>query len=304
MDDEFKSIDEPPEEYPEGMGAADFVPDKPISDGPGMEPEGGGPGPASESDFGGPGAGPEMGMPEMGTPGMEPGIEEMGLGGEPGVEPGAGEGEAVAEPKRGKLKALMSTPKGIAIVVAGIVGVLAVLGIVGFLLFGFLVASRTADVVVTTVQTGAPPPGATGSGSSTMTAQGAGEEEGLPEAFEVFETKDPFRPLLVKVEETPEGTTAQVTSSAETTTTSTSAGTTGGTSSGTSSGGSGSTTSLTLKSISYADGQWTAVLVYGGKNYSVHAGDVVDSSPWKVLSITSSSVTVQYGEDQQVTLDL
>jgi len=299
MNDEFKSIDEPPEEYPEGTGAADFAPDETIPGVPGMEPEPAGPGPAPVSDFGGPGGGSEMGMPEM-----EPGLDEMGPGGELGPEPGSPEGEPAAEPKQGRLKSLMSTPKGIAIVVAGIVGVLAVLGIVGFLLFGFLAASRTADVAVTTVQSGTPPPGTGGSAAGTMTAQDVGEEEGLPEAFEVFETKDPFRPLLVKVEETPEGTTAQVTSTAETTTTSTSGGTTGGTSSGTTSGGSTSTTSLTLKSISYEDGQWTAVLVYGGKSYSVHAGEVVDSSPWKVLSITSSSVTVQYGEDQQATLSL
>jgi len=152
--------------------------------------------------------------------------------------------------------------------------------------------------------------GPNGSTSGTMTAQAGGTEVGLPEAFEVFENKDPFRPLIVLPEETSGETvasTAQATTSSSTTETGSGTTTSGTTTDGGSTDGGGtdddgdtSTNSLTLKSITYDDGEYTAVFEYGGKEYSTQEGDVIDSSPWKVVNITSSSVTLLYGDEEIV----
>lgn len=312
MDDEFKSIDEPPEELPAGMTPADFEADEASSSVPTPEPDLSGPGPGP-----GPGGSWESpGMePEPGGMGMEPGLGEVAPGAEPGGELGAGAGEPGAGEEKpsaqDRLKSLTSTPKGIAILVGGVVGVLVVFGAVAFIVMGIFSRSSAPPVTVTGVEgTSTTASGTAGSTTGTNTA-GGGSSEGLPEAFEVFENRDPFTALIVKT--TDDGTTAEVSSVSGTTGSTTSGattsegGTTGGTTGGGSSGGgSTSTNSLTLKSISYDDGHWTAVLVYGGKNYSVHSGDTVDSSPWKVISISASSVTVQYGDDStmQTTLTL
>lgn len=274
MADDFRSIDQPPEEFPAGMTAADFASDEGAQSRPGMEPG--------------------FGMPT-----------------EPGTEPGPGPGEEPKPSGQDKLKAFIGTSKGKAIAIGGIVAFLAILGIVAFFVVTVVLAPPTAEPPAVT---GVTTPGGSVAGTSTAgpsaatsgTAALQGEDTGLPDALEVFENKDPFRPLIIQVEESEAGTTVEVSSEPSPTVTETSeSGSTssGGTSSSSSSGGSSSTTSLTLKSISYSGGEWVAVVVYGGKSYTVRAGDQVANSPWKVLSITSSSMTVQYG-DEQVTLTL
>lgn len=58
---------------------------------------------------------------------------------------------------------------------------------------------------------------------------------------------------------------------------------------------------LILKSITTENGERVATFYWNGAVYSVHAGDQVDDSPWKVLTIYSDSVLMLYG-DSQVTL--
>jgi hypothetical protein len=58
---------------------------------------------------------------------------------------------------------------------------------------------------------------------------------------------------------------------------------------------------LLLKSIVTSNGKKVAILYWNGTDYKCHAGDTVDSSPWKVLTIYSDSVLMLYG-DSRVTL--
>lgn len=273
MDDQFTPIDQPPEELPPGMTPADFA--------------------TEGSEF------------ESGPP----------------LEPGATPPEAPKPSAQDKLTNFVATPKGKAIAIGGVVGLLVVLGAVVFLVLSIVTKSPAPEVTGTTTAPGtatapggtAPSATTTGSAGSTMTAQGTSPSDGLPEAFEVFENKDPFKPLIVAPPEqsATSGTTSQADVSAQApaaSSTNSDATKTNGTSSagGTTSGDSGSTStnSLTLKSISVSNGEYTAVLVYGGKSYTVQEGDVVDSSPWKVKKITSSSVTMLYGDGDTITLTL
>lgn len=234
---------------------------------------------------------PPENMPE--TPGpMEPG--ELGL--EPGPPP-----EEPTPSGADKLRAFVATSQGKAIVIGGTAAVVVVLGVVAYLVMSAMSGSQKPTVTGVT-------PGATPAGTpATATAQGAttGAQEtteaegGLPEAFEVFENKDPFKPLIVSQPEPTLGGTTSGTTDGTTTGGTTTGGTTSGSSSSSSgsSSGSTSTNSITLKSITSSGGEYEAVLVYGGKTYTVGAGERVDSSPWKVLDVGSSSVTLQYGDE-------
>jgi type IV pilus biogenesis protein PilP len=58
---------------------------------------------------------------------------------------------------------------------------------------------------------------------------------------------------------------------------------------------------LILKSIQVEDGVQKATFEWNGAEYTVAEGDTVDSSPWKVLEISSDSVVMLFG-DSRVTL--
>lgn len=58
---------------------------------------------------------------------------------------------------------------------------------------------------------------------------------------------------------------------------------------------------LLLKSIVTSNGKRVAILYWNGTDYKLHAGDQVDDSPWKVVTIYSDSVLMLYG-DSRVTL--
>jgi hypothetical protein len=58
---------------------------------------------------------------------------------------------------------------------------------------------------------------------------------------------------------------------------------------------------LLLEGIVVENGVPTAILVYNGTTYRLIEGDVIPGTPWEVLTINETSVTMLYG-DTQVTL--
>ncbi|MEW6188681.1 MAG: hypothetical protein AB1466_01005 [Actinomycetota bacterium] len=91
------------------------------------------------------------------------------------------------------------------------------------------------------------------------------------ESFEVYESKDPFKPLITKV------TTPTVTGTTETT-----------------------PKVLALEDIYTEDGTKYASIKYGSTIYKVKEGDRINDSPYQVLSIGADSVTLLYGDDKIV----
>ena len=53
---------------------------------------------------------------------------------------------------------------------------------------------------------------------------------------------------------------------------------------------------LTLLDITSVDGEPAAVLKLNGEQYTLKVGDAIAGTPWKVLSITDTSVLMQYGD--------
>ncbi len=261
---------------------------------------------------------PEEMPPGMGA-GMPSGDFEPPMGGpEPGPAP-----EAPKPSGREKLNTFVATPKGKAIAIGGAVGFLLVFGVVVFMVMS-IVAKPPQPSVTVTGTTGGPPamPGAGGSApgtgatsaSSTQTAANGGEE-GLPEAFEVFENRDPFQSFIIPSTSTEESATtggtgtSSVTVNQSSSTADSGGDTTGGSSDGGSSGGDSGggttdTSSLTLESITYSGGEYSATFTYGGKSYTVQAGDQIDNSPWEVQWIKSSSAGLVYGDSDEIVLTL
>jgi hypothetical protein len=100
--------------------------------------------------------------------------------------------------------------------------------------------------------------------------------ETITDSYQLYEFKDPFRPLEV----------SESTSSASST---------GGESQDTSSG-----EILELKEIYQQEGKYYARIQYGSVEYIVTKDDQIGSSPYKVVEITDSNVTLLYGDDQVV----
>lgn len=58
---------------------------------------------------------------------------------------------------------------------------------------------------------------------------------------------------------------------------------------------------LYLQNVVTEDGVLKAVLLLNGETYTLASGEVIPGTPWQVLSVSSTSVTMLYG-DKQVTL--
>lgn len=120
---------------------------------------------------------------------------------------------------------------------------------------------------------------------TTTTAKGGTEQTATVDSnttdsaiFKVYEYKDPFQPLI-KAEST--STTTTTTSTTTTTTDETS--------------GSGSQV-LEVQDIFEENGVEYASIKYGASVYKVTEGDRVDESPYEVLTIGETSVTLLYGD--------
>jgi hypothetical protein len=168
----------------------------------------------------------------------------------------------------------------IALIGGAVAIVLVLIGLVWFLILGPAIVgmlSGGTPAAPTTTVPGSTPSTATASPSSTVT-------ETIPAVAsvddrDVFVPRDPFKPIPAPLIPT------------ETVSTS---------------GGSSSTTvdeALVLNDIVTEDGVRKAVLTLAGTQYTVAAGEVVGTSPWKVIAVNKSSVVLLFGDDR-VTLSL
>lgn len=123
--------------------------------------------------------------------------------------------------------------------------------------------------------------------ASVTVPPSAPPEAGLKETFTF---RNIFAPTVHPV-------TATTSSSSGTAVSSTSESETSSTTSTTS----GAKDTLILKSIATDNGVRVATFEWNGANFTVSAGDQVDSSPWQVISIGSDSALMLFG-DSQVTL--
>lgn len=163
--------------------------------------------------------------------------------------------------------------RGPILVAVAVVGLLVVVAAVGGVVYIFLrgATQRLAGSIVT----------AQPSVIATRTAPSAdatisGEKVDVPVSNQdVFTFRDPFKPVVQPVQP---ATSAVATST-------------------------GDPSLLTLENIVMIDGVNHALLQLGSTLYTVAAGEQLGSSPWQVLTIDKSSVTLLFGEDQ-VTLTL
>ncbi len=111
-----------------------------------------------------------------------------------------------------------------------------------------------------------------------------------------FSFRDIFEPT-VKPTKTADSTSGGTSSGG------TNTGTNSGTSTGgTNTGGSGSTSTpsntLELKSVTTENGEPVATFTWNGKTYTAGAGDALEGTSWKVVSISGETVVMLYGDSQ------
>lgn len=186
----------------------------------------------------------------------------------------------VHEPKQG-IAGFVSTPTGrIVLIAVAVVVVLAIFGVVAALVL-FSVAAKApvpqAPVTVSSVPAAAQT--ATASTSATPTIEGT--RVVLPvTSKDVFKSRDPFEPVLK-----PLVTTVPTT--------------------GPSNPGTGTTgvNVMTLQDIATVNGVRKAILWWNGVTYEAGAGDVLENTPWQVVTVNEDSVDLLFG-DVPVTLSV
>lgn len=221
-----------------------------------------------------------------------------------------------------------STPQGkggflatqtgrMALVGGAVAALLVVFMVIGAFLFISFRGGEQPDTEVT-VQ---PPSGTTPPAQqTTQTTPPSVESTTVDEPIEpvgnehVFQFRDLFLPLLKEnppavtpvagTGTTTGGTTGGTTTGGTTTGGTTTGGTTGGTTTtgttgGTTGGGTGLDT-LVLQDIVTDNGTRKAVLELGGETFTLAAGERLEDTPWKVLRVGDSSVTLLFGDSQVV----
>ncbi len=190
-----------------------------------------------------------------------------------------------AEPETAAKKGLLSTAGGkvVAIVVGlGVLGVVAGIAVaIVLVVFGAQAADEMLD------QVGQDAAESTQPVTGSVTAQAEAPADEVANSA-VFTFRDIFVPLIKPLPET----TTDATTDGTTSTTSTP-----------------DTVTPTTQNTLYLDGVVTqngvlmAQLRYNGTSYSLAAGGVIPNSPWQVLRVSTTSVTMLYG-DIQVTLSV
>lgn len=178
-------------------------------------------------------------------------------------------------------------------IIIGAVAFVVVLAVIGGILIVFVFGGAASQLLNQGAQPAAPAKTTTASKPATNAASAA-PISNPPEkpVSSTFTFRNVFAPTVKAV------TPAPPSSSSGSTSTSTS---TGGSSSGSSSSTESNT--LLLQSISTVDGEKQATFLWNGQLFTVGEGEQVDSSPWKVVSISSDSVLMLFG-DTQLTLTL
>jgi hypothetical protein len=196
----------------------------------------------------------------------------------------------------------MATTTGKVVAIGCAIGaVLAILGIAAVIVMLFIgrqAVTQVQQVQLPATQNASKPSAQSGSLAATSSTEPSLSTAPPPTPVtneSVFLFRDPFRPLITE----PPPTSTASSEAAETT--ETSEATTSTASSTTTSTGEANV--LTLQDIVTVDGKQKAVLDWQGETFTLGAGEVVDDSPWKVLSVGTSSVTMLFG-DVQVTLSV
>lgn len=197
-------------------------------------------------------------------------------------------------PASGKPKGpglLSSSRNRVIAAVAAVVVLFGVLAAVGFVVFTVLSGRQAAPPSGGGTQAGIGGAGVVATGTApTPAATEPAEQVSLeiPPSFEVFtENKDPFKPLEVPTQEEAgdEGTTTAGETTGETT------------------GTASQDTTDTIKPgkdvlyLHAIEGD-VAIVYWDNERYEVEEGDQIDDSPWKVVSIGTSSATFLYGDDR------
>jgi len=181
-----------------------------------------------------------------------------------------------------KKSGFMSTTLGkVVTIVIGLCVLSVVIGIAAAVVLYFVLGP--ADVATGPTNNGAvvTAPETTGSAEATTATEAKPAEPAaeLPNKA-VFTFRDIFDPLILPLPEESNDTTD--TDSNDNTSTPTSDDT------------------LYLQNITTIDGILHAVLLLDGETYTLSAGEGIPGTPWEVLSVGSSSVTMLYGDIQVV----
>jgi hypothetical protein len=160
----------------------------------------------------------------------------------------------------------------------------------GLFAFGAFSGGQTGTTTAGGASTTTPPAAPTPPGGVPVVGGATASETAVAVAVvanaDVYESRDPFEPLLDVLEPaSPSGTATS--SSESSSTTSTASGETSGT--------------LTLVAIVTEDGVRKAQLTLDGTKYTVAAGGRVGTTPWQVLEVGSDFAVMLYG-DERITL--
>jgi hypothetical protein len=196
----------------------------------------------------------------------------------PDMQDGALDPGGIVEPEAPRAS------RGPIIIIAAIAAVILLFAVIGGLVYAFLLhATQPVTPTVSTIATTATSASRSKASSETTTM---GERVSVPVTNQdVFVFRDPFEPVVKAATEASTTSSTSTTGSAGTTSTA------------------GDANVLTLVNIMNVDGVYKAALRLGGQQYIVAAGERLGDSPWKVLTVSKTSVTMLYGEEQ-VTLAL
>lgn len=180
----------------------------------------------------------------------------------------------------------LSTSTGKLVVIGGaVIGFLAVAGLVALAVFTFVLQPSPEPDTAGTKDAVA------GSQEPTASAEAVIEPGAVP-LSDLFTFRDVFEPLIV----TPNASDLETTTGSPTATTAT-------TTPDSVAAPDTSSQTLYLQDIISDNGVAKAVLVFEGQEYTLAEGESIPGSPWEVLTIGSTSVTMLYG-DVQVTISI
>jgi hypothetical protein len=186
--------------------------------------------------------------------------------------------EPAGPPARGLGGLVASRQARIAIIIGGVVALLAVVGaVVAIVLLNFGQNAVEQATVNNLNAALASKPAATTTRTVETTAEGS--KLTLPVTNQdVFVSRDPFKPVLKELPQTVESSETTIPASERNV--------------------------LVLQDIVTVNGELRAILKWDGVLFtSIAPGQQLGSSPWKVLTITKTTVTLLYG-DVQVTLSI
>lgn len=196
--------------------------------------------------------------------------------------PGEGPIEVPADPapaKGGGIKAFFGTTIGKILLIGGALAVLgAVIAVAAVAVVGFLGDSDIVQEGINRAVQGGAPTGVTGAAAGTRTVPVTKEATKVPVVVansEVFTFRDIFDPLAVDTVVSPSETSTSTFAGGEDT--------------------------LYLLDVVTEDGVRHAVLWWNKVTYTLAAGEVIEGTPWQVISVDADSARMLYG-DSTVTL--